>query len=654
MSEIQLVTSSLERASTRLRLQRALRGLWFGLLLGASVWLLALAVFKLAPIPPQILNYAAIAGAVCLLAGFILGGWRKPSLAATARWVDVKQNLKERMSTALEVAGDSSKDKSNSLWRELVINDAASHAKEIDPSALVPLRLTRAAYWTVLLLAVGVGLGFVPEYRTVAHKKKVADKEIIKDVGRGVAELTRRETAARPPVSEQVKQSLEQVAALGDVFQKAELTRADALKDLASIQDKLKDQLKELGKDPAMKKLDQAMRTSGKDQPSGSALQKQMEALQKEMGDNKPDAEKAEKAEKLKEKLEKLQDAAKAMADKNSPGNEAGKKEMSDSLSALSREAAEMGLNLPDLDKAIEALAANETDKFIKNLDAALSDMDKVAEMAKQMQALSKQMEKLGRNLAEQLEKGQADLAQSTLEKMKKQLEAGKLSPEQLQKLLEEVSKAIDPAKQYGDCSKCLSKAGDQMKAGDKAGAAQSLADAAKELEKLMEQFGDAQSLAAAMDALKDASMCVGSGQCWSLCRGNKTGPGKGNKPGPGVGTWADDENQGGSLSDIPVSDELVDNSNVNRGDEDPRGLSERDASLNSALTPTKVKGKFSAGDRMPSISLPGVSIKGTSKVQFEESATAAQSEADSALNQDKVPRAYQGPVKDYFDDLKK
>jgi hypothetical protein len=650
MSEIQLVTASLERAARRLRLRRALRGLWLGLLIGASLWLAALVIFKLAPIPPQIPSYAAIAGAACAFAGLIFGGWRKPSLAATARWVDVKQDLKERMSTALEVADD----KSNPLWRELVVHDAASHAKEINPRALVPLRLTRAAYWTVLLLAVGVGIGFVPEYRTATHKKKVADKEIIKDAGRGVAEVTRRELAARPPVSEPVKQSLEQVAALGDVLQRAELTRADALKDLASVQDKLKDQLKELGKDPAMKKLDQAMRASGKDQPSGSALQKQMEALQKELGTDKPDPEKAEKAEKLKEKLEKLQDAAKAMADKNSPGNEAGKKEMSDALSALSREAAEMGVNLPDLDQAIAALAANETDKFIKNLDAALSDMDKVAEMAKQMQALSQQMEKLGKNLAEQLEKGQADLAQSTLEKMKKQLEAGKLSPEQLQKLLEEVSKAVDPAKQYGECSKCLSKAGDQMKAGNKAGAAQSLADAAKELEKLMEQFGDAQSLASAMDALKDASMCVGSGQCWSLCRGNKPKAGQGGKPGPGVGTWANDEDQGGSLSDIPMSDELVDNSGVNREDSDPRGLSERDPTLNAGLTPTKVKGQFSAGDRMPSISLPGVSIKGASKIQFEESATAAQSEADSALSQDKVPRAYQGPVKDYFDDLKK
>ena len=646
MSEIQLVTESLEHASRRLRLNRALRGLWFGLLIGASVWLAALAVFKLAPIPPVMLTVASIAGAACALIGFVAGGWRKPSLAATARWVDVKQNLKERMSTALEVAND----KSNPLWRALVVHDAASHAKEIDPRALVPLRLTRAAHWTALLLAVAVGLGFVPEYRTKTFLKKQADKEIIKDVGRGVAELTRREVAARPPVSEPVKQSLEQVAALGDVFQKAELTRADALKDLASVQDKLKDQLKELGKDPAMKKLDQAMRASGKDQPSGSALQKQMEALQKEMGDNKPNAEKAEQ---LKEKLEKLQDAAKAMADKNSPGNEAGKKEMSQSLSALSREAAELGLNLPDLDKAIEALAANETDKFIKDLDAALSDMDKVAEMAKQMQSLSQQMEKLGKNLGEQLDKGQADLAQSTLEKMKKQLEAGKISPEQLQKLLDEVSKAIDPAKPYGECSKCLAKAGDQMKAGDKAGAAQSLADAAKELEKLMEQFGDAQSLSAAMDALKDASMCVGSGQCWGLCRGKKPGYKPGGKPGVGVGDWAS-EDQGGSLDDIPMSDELVDNSNVQRPDQDPRGLTERDANLNAALKPTKVKGQFAPGDRMPSISLPGVSIKGTSRVQFEEAAAAAQSDADSALSQDKVPRAYQGPVKDYFDDLKK
>lgn len=641
MSEIQMVTSSLERAAQRLRLSRALRGLWLGLLVGAGLWLLAFITFKLAPIPVEVVTYAAIVGVACPLVGLVIAGWRKPSLAATARWVDVQQNLKERMSTALEVAST----KGDPLWRELIVHDAATHAQEIDPRKLVPFRLTRAAYWSALLLTIGVGLGFVPEYRTATFKKEQADREIIKDVGRGMAEVTRHELAARPPAAEPVKESLNQIAALADAFQKAELTRAEALKDIASVQDKLKDQLKELGKDPVMKRLDQAMRASGPNQPSGSELQKQMEALQQKLGTDKADPEKTQA---LKDKLDKLQDAARAMAAKPNGGSNGERQQMSESLSALSREAAEMGLEMPNLDDAIASLSAADTDKFLKNLDASLADMDKLNNLAKQMQGLSQQLEKLGKDLAEQLKKGQADLAQSTLEKMKQQLGSGKVSPEDLQKLLEEISRAIDPASEYGKCGEHLSKAADQMKSGDKSGAAQSLADAAKELEDLMQQFGDAQSLAAAMDALKDASMCVGSGQCWSL----KPRPGRGGRPSPaGVGTWADED--AGSLGDIPMSEEWVDNSLVDRPDQDPRGLTERDPSLNAALTPTKVKGQFSPGDRMPSITLPGVSIKGTSKIQFEEAATAAQSDANSALSQDKVPRNYQGPVKEYFDDLK-
>ena len=71
-------------------------------------------------------------------------------------------------------------------------------------------------------------------------------------------------------------------------------------------------------------------------------------------------------------------------------------------------------------------------------------------------------------------------------------------------------------------------------------------------------------------------------------------------------------------------------------------------------LTPTKVKGQFTPGGQMPSITLKGVSIKGQSNVKYEEAVTAAQTEAQSALSQEKVPRAYKGSVRDYFDDLKK
>jgi len=97
------------------------------------------------------------------------------------------------------------------------------------------------------------------------------------------------------------------------------------------------------------------------------------------------------------------------------------------------------------------------------------------------------------------------------------------------------------------------------------------------------------------------------------------------------------------------------DNSGFERPDEDPRGLSDRgEGELNDALRPTKVKGQYKQGGPMPSITLKGVSIKGQSKVTYEESATAAQSDAQSALSQEKVPRAYQSAVRDYFDDQKK
>jgi hypothetical protein len=357
--------------------------------------------------------------------------------------------------------------------------------------------------------------------------------------------------------------------------------------------------------------------------------------------------------DKLQKELQKLQEAAKGMADKNSPGTEAEKQKMAESLSALSKQAQEMGLQLPQLDDAINALAANQTDLFLKDLQASLTDLEKMRDMAKSLQQMQQQMEKMGKDLAEQLKNGQPEAAQMTLQKMVDQLKSANLTPEQLQKMMQDVSKAIDPAGNYGKVAEHLKKASSQMQGSQKSDAAQSLADAAKELEKLMQQMGDAQALQAELDALKQASMCVGTCQGWKAC--NKPGgfnPNGNNKPGGGVGTWADESN--GWMYDGQWNDRW-DNSGIVRPDMDARGHTDRgEGELSDALQPTKVKGQFSPGGQMPSITLKGVSIKGQSKVAYEEAAAAAQSDAQSALSQEKVPRAYQGAVRDYFDDLKK
>jgi hypothetical protein len=648
MSELQVIESALQRAARRQRWGRALRGLWHGCLIGAILSFLLICALHFPgvfPHPLWVPMAAAFLPLPFMLAGLVIGGWRKPALNQVARWVDGKQHLQERLSTALEVASAPEAGR----WRDLLVTDAAGHAKDLDTRRLMPFSLPRASTrWALVTLALAAGLGFVPEYRSKAFKQQQADKQVVKEVGKQLAELTRRDLQKRPPALETTEKSMQSVGELGDQLTKKAVTRSEALKDLAKITDKIKDELKELSKDPALQKLEQAARAStGNDAQTANGLQKQMESLQKQMGTptGNPDA-----LDKLQKDLQKLQEAAKGMADKNSPGTEAEKQKMSESLSALSKQMQQMGLQMPQIDDAINAMAANQTDLVLKDLEAATTDLEKMRDMAKQMQQLQQQMDKLGKDLAEQLKNGQPEAAQMTLQKMAEQLKSANLSQEQVQKMTEEVSKAVDPAGNYGKVAEHLKKASGQMKSGDKSAASQSLADAAKELGKLMEQMGDAQELAATLENLNKASMCVGTCQGWKM--NNRPGIGKGGKPGGGVGTWADE--QSGWMYDGQWNDHW-DNTGQVRPDMDARGHTDRgEGELSDALKPTKVKGQFSPGGQMPSITLKGVSIKGQSKVQYQEAAAAAQTEAQSALSQEKVPRAYQGAVKDYFDDIKK
>ncbi len=645
MSELQVVQSALETAAGRCRWNRALRGLWYGLLAGALLSLLALGAYHLFPLPLWNVIAAALVPFPCMLLGLLIGGLRKPKLQQVARWLDGRQRLQERLSTALEVS--SQPDNNSNTWRDLVLADAAQHVRGINPRQLLPFGLPKATRWALLVLALAAGLGFVPEYRSKSFRQKKIDETNIKEAGRQLAELTRHNLEKRTPIVEQRKESLEAVAALGDQLAAKSMTRSEALKDLANQAEKLKEEISELARDPALRRLEQAARSAtGAEGQTASALQKQMEALQKQMGTpiGNPDA-----LEKLKSQLDKLQQAAKGLADKNSPGNDAERQKLSDSLSALSRQAQDIGLQMPQLDDAINALAANQTDLLLKDLQAATTDLEKLREMSKNMQQLQQQVEKLGKDLAEQLKNGQPELAQQTLQKMISQLKAANLTPEQLQKMMDEVAKAVSPAANYGKVAEHLKAAAGQMKSGDKPGAAQSLAKASDELQNLMQQLADAQQIQAALDAMNQASSAIGTGQGWRMARGMPRA-GKGGKPGSGVGTWADEDGQWDGTTTAGW-----DNSGVVRPDEDPRGVTDRgEGEVSDALKPTKVKGQFSPGGPMPSITLKGVSIKGQSTLGFEQAATAAQSDAESALSQEKVPRAYQGSVRDYFDDLKK
>ena len=173
MSELQFIEQTLQQAARRRRAERAFRGLCQGLLIGACIWLVALAIYKVRPIPVQTLWVAGGLAIASIPIGFIVGGWRRNTLTETARWVDGRTKLQERLSTALEMAGSGGMPEN---WRELLVTDAASHAKGLDARKLVAFSLPRTTRWALLTLALAAGLGFVPEYRSKAYLQKQTEQ----------------------------------------------------------------------------------------------------------------------------------------------------------------------------------------------------------------------------------------------------------------------------------------------------------------------------------------------------------------------------------------------------------------------------------------------------------------------------------------------
>lgn len=645
MKELELIRLTLAKLARRRRWAHGLIGLWKGALVGAILLLVGLGVYKVVPIPERVLAVVGVCAALAALIGFVAGWMRPVSLMDTARFVDGRKKFQERLSTALEV-GDSKVDEA---WKRLVITDAAARLADVEPKQLLPISLTRASRWAAAVLVLTACLGFVPEYRTKEFKEKKKDAEIIKDAGKNMVELTRRRLEERPPAMEPARKALDEVGQLGDHFAKASLTRAEALKELASKTQQLKDETKEIRQSPAFKALDKAAKASAKGGSTSSPeLQKQIEQLEKQMANGSASQDAMDK---MKRDLDQAKQAAADLKNKSGQARKEAEEKLQQQLADLAKEAKDAGLSLPQLDDAIAALAAAQPDEVMKDIQMAEVDLEKLRDQAKTLEKLQMQMDKLGKDLAEQLQNGQVEAAQATLRKMAENLQSAKLTPEQMQKMLEEVQKAQKPGQEYGKAGDLLKDAAKQMAEGQKAQAGESLQAAAKELDKMMNEMGDAQSILQSLEALQQAQMAIGNGQSWANAprAGKGKNGGEGDKTsGGGFGTWHDEDSWM-----YPEFKDKWENGADNRGEMDARSQKNKDGSLPDNLVATKVKGQMTPGGPMPSITMKGVSIKGQSKVDYKEMVGAAQTEAQGALNQDQVPRAYKGAVKDYFNDLK-
>src|ERR1051325_4842393 len=144
MNALQVIEQTLKGTVRRLRLERTWNAFWKGLLIGGVFWFLMLAIYKLAPIPFILLYVGAFIACLVPLFMAIIAASKNISIFQAARFVDSRRDLKERLSTALEISGASGIDAS---WRDLLVADAAQHVKDLEPPQLIPLRLPAFSRW---------------------------------------------------------------------------------------------------------------------------------------------------------------------------------------------------------------------------------------------------------------------------------------------------------------------------------------------------------------------------------------------------------------------------------------------------------------------------------------------------------------------------
>jgi len=174
-----------------------------------------------------------------------------------------------------------------------------------------------------------------------------------------------------PPALESTTKSLESVTNSA-INSRRNLSPAAKRSKTSPASATSSDQLKDLSKDPGLKSSNKRRSPGGFGFPEGRRLA-EADGVASETTRNQ--SGNPEAMDKLQKDLEKLQEAAKAMSDKNSAGGTDAEKQKMVNRSPRWLNSATDGPESAAADEAIAALALNQSDRFVKNLDAATKDL---------------------------------------------------------------------------------------------------------------------------------------------------------------------------------------------------------------------------------------------------------------------------------------
>ena len=270
---------------------------------GASMALILVSKFVMLPIPLALTVFSVLV--ICLTVGVVRGMLARVSPLEAAMMADAQVGLKERLSSAVELMGEEGK----SEMAELQLEDAADHARSLDPKSVCPRVFPVTAKVLPLSLLFLIAFFYVPTFYGGPGEVPAVVRQAIEQAGADM-ELMAREMD-RSPLAEEVADLASEMEAAGRELKDEPVTKKEALRNLSNLARKM-EALKIIGE--VSEELDSDM-TPEKKRILNELLEKLVDSLRDlpDMAEISQKVVKAQQADLSVEALKELFDALEQM-----------------------------------------------------------------------------------------------------------------------------------------------------------------------------------------------------------------------------------------------------------------------------------------------------------------------------------------------------
>jgi hypothetical protein len=198
---------------------------------GASMALALVSKFVVLPIPLALTVFPVLG--VCLIVGVIRGMLARVSPLEAAMMADAQVGLKERLSSAVELMGEEDR----SEMAELQLEDAADHARSLDPKSVCPRVFPVTAKILPLSLLFLVAFLYFPPFYGRSGEVPAVVRQAIKQAGADMEDMARG--MGKSPLAGEVADLASEMESTGRELKDKPITKKEALRNLSNLARKM-------------------------------------------------------------------------------------------------------------------------------------------------------------------------------------------------------------------------------------------------------------------------------------------------------------------------------------------------------------------------------------------------------------------------------